>query len=217
MNHDYLKLCLITNLASKSLAHYEKFILSAARGGITSLQIREKNLSLIELKYFALTIQSILKPFKIPIILNDHVELAKEINAEGVHLGQSDMDPRKARDILGPDKIIGLSIESFPQLEIANQLDCIDYIAASAIFPSHSKPNCKTLWGLQGLKQIYATTHHPVVAIGGIHLSNLSQVIQHGATGVAVISAIHDHPDPETISAILLGKINQIARRSCYA
>lgn len=210
MNNDYLRLCLITNLSSRSLDDYEAFMMCAARGGITSVQLREKNASPSELKILATKLQSILKPFNIPLIINDHVDIAVEVNADGVHLGQADMSPSDARVRLGPDKIIGLSIETLPELAMANELDCINYIAASALFDSQSKTHCKTLWGLTGLKQLSQLAHHPVIGIGGIDAENVTGVIENGAEGVAVISAIHNHPDPEAISTLFINKINKI-------
>lgn len=194
-----LKLCLLTNIESTSFDQYKKFLISAIRGGVTSIQLREKNLAYDELKSLALSIHALLKPHQIPLIINDHVDLAKEIDAEGVHLGQSDVSPVYARNILGQDKIIGLSVESWDELEKANQLNCIDYIAASAVFKSKTKTNCRTIWGLNGLKEIVKKSIHPVVAIGGIDGSNMSEVMKSGVTGVAVVSAIHAHKDPEAI------------------
>lgn len=208
MKNEYLKLCLVTSIASRSLDQYKKLIINAIHGGVKSVQLREKNLSFEELKSLALSLQSILKPLNIPLIINDHVNLAKEINADGVHLGQADMSPLETRKILGPNKIIGLSIESMQELEIANQLNCINYVAASAIFPSKTKRDCKTLWGLEGLKQLTEKAFHPVIAIGGINSRNVSKVIENGAFGVAVVSIIHDHSHPEKISALLINKIN---------
>jgi thiamine-phosphate pyrophosphorylase len=209
MNNEYLKLCLVTNISSCNFDHYEKFISSAALGGVTSVQLREKNMDYSELKYFALMIQATLKPFNIPFIINDHVELAKEINADGVHLGQSDMPPLEARHILGENKIIGLSIESLAQLKIANHIDCINYIGASAIFSSHTKSDCKKIWGITGLKKLSTLTRHPIIGIGGITVNNVCEVIKNGADGVAIISAIHDHSNPQEISDIFIKKINK--------
>lgn len=214
MKYDYLKLCLVSHIGSRSLNQYHKLILEAVHGGITSLQLREKNMPIEKLKSFALSIKWLLKPFSIPFILNDHVDLAKEIDADGVHLGQSDLLPYDARAILGPNKIIGFSIESLHELEMANQLPCINYVAASAIFESKTKRDCKMLWGLCGLKKLVQRSLHPVIAIGGIHLGNVEDVMEQGASGVAIVSAIHDHPQPAYITETLIKKIN--AKREKY-
>lgn len=150
-----------------------------------------------------------LRPLTIPLILNDHVDLAKEVDADGIHLGQSDCSPIEARQILGPNKLIGWSVETFEQLEQANECSCIDYIAASAVFLSQTKTNCKTIWGLEGLKKIAQHSIHPVIAIGGINVGNVRSVMKAGAAGVAVISAIYDHPQPEQAAQSLIQEINK--------
>lgn len=203
----YLKLCLVTHPQPKCLKAYEQFILQAINGGVSSVQLRLKN-SEAYLKEMALALMPLLKSLNIPLIINDHVALAKEIDADGVHLGQKDCPPELARQMLGPDKIIGWSIENWVQLERANELDCLDYIAASAIFPSKTKLDCKTIWGLEGLKKIVDYSRHPVVAIGGIDTHNVQEVMRHGAAGVALVSAIHDSPHPEQAACELIHQIN---------
>lgn len=206
-NIQCLKLCLVTHSKHQSIDLYKHTILKAARGGVTSIQIREKKSDISQLRDFALEIKSILKPFKISLIINDHVRLAKDIDADGVHLGQSDIHPIQAREILGPDKIIGLSIETLQELTIANQISCLDYVAASAVFKSKTKPNSKTLWGLTGLKQIVQRSVHPVVAIGGITLTNIEQIMELGTFGAAVVGAIHDAYDAQRAASDLIKKI----------
>ena len=183
------------------------FMLKAIQGGVTSIQLREKTKNLFEFHQLALQFKLILRPFKIPLIINDHVEIAKDIDADGIHIGQSDLSPDKARKILGPEKIIGWSVETLKELEIANQLTCINYIAASAIFSSKTKSDCKTIWGITGLQKIIHLSKHPVLAIGGINLRNIRMVMDSGAYGVAVVSAIHDH-DPRKAAADLIAEID---------
>jgi thiamine-phosphate pyrophosphorylase len=202
-----LKLCLVTNIQKQSISAYRSLLLKAIQGGITSVQLREKTPDLVEFKQLALELKTILRPFNIPLIINDHVNIAKEIDAEGVHIGQSDLSPFEARKILGPEKIIGLSIETFEELQIANQLTCIDYVAASAVFPSKTKLDCKTIWGLDGLLQITQSSKYPVIAIGGIDISNIGMIIDHGACGAAVIGAIHNH-DPKKAAEDLIAEID---------
>jgi thiamine-phosphate pyrophosphorylase len=220
MQTRYLQLCLVSNLKNQSFQSYQPFLLQAIRGGITSFQLREKTKNLWEFRELALQFKSVLRPFNIPLIINDHVEIAKEIDAEGVHIGQSDMSPQMARKILGPHKILGLSIENFPQLNMANELSCIDYVAASAVFPSKTKPDCKTIWGLEGLRKITALSKHPVVGIGGITQRNIKQVMESGASGAAVIGAIHDYLEPEKAAQNLLKVIDEVTEKKrelvCY-
>jgi thiamine-phosphate pyrophosphorylase len=217
MNARALRLCLVTNLQNQPFRLYKSFLLRAIQGGITSVQLREKTKNLMEYQQLALQLKSILQPFKIPLIINDHVEIAKKIDAEGVHIGQSDLSPYEARKILGPSKIIGWSVETLKELEIANQLTCIDYIAASAVFPSKTKPDCKTIWGLDGLKQITQLSKYPVMAIGGVNLANIGMIMDNGACGAAVIGAIHDQ-DPRKAAADLITEIDSFIekkRRIC--
>lgn len=204
-----LKLCLVTEPKHASLDAYLNFLEQAILGGVTAIQIRDKHHSFATVYQSALAIKALLSSYSIPLIINDSIELAQRIDADGIHLGQSDMPPLDARKLLGKDKIIGLSIETLEQLDVANTLDCIDYVAASAIFKSKTKLDCKTLWGLDGLKQFSQASKHPVIAIGGITKDNVRQVVQHGASGIAVVSAIHDHPNPKLAAENFIQEINQ--------
>lgn len=208
MKRDDLKLCLITHMQHTPFSRYKEFILQAIAGGVTLVQLREKSKSLSDVRELALGLKALLQPLNVPLIINDHLTIAKEIEADGIHLGQGDVSPVEARQLLGPDKIIGWSIESMTELEMANQLTCIDYIAASAVFPSQTKTDCKTIWGLSGLQKIVKKSRHPVVAIGGIDASNIQQIINKGACGAAVISAIHASPDPKRAALELITAMN---------
>jgi thiamine-phosphate pyrophosphorylase len=190
-----LKLCLITNLTTQTIPQYIELVKEAIRGGVTMVQLRNKNEDFVNTEDLALALKEALMPLKIPLIINDNVELALKINADGVHVGNQDMNAQKARELLGPDKIIGISIESMEDLDAANRLVGNYYVAASAVFPSNSKNNCKKIWGLDGLQQIVKNSAHPVMAIGNINQSNIESVMKHGAVGAAVISAIHDNPE----------------------
>jgi thiamine-phosphate pyrophosphorylase len=209
---EQLELCLITDMQNKTISEYIKFIRDAIHGGVSMVQLREKSKGLEELKKIAIELQNILVPAKVPLIINDHVELAYEIDADGVHLGTSDMKWKGAREILGPDKIIGVSVESFEDIEHSNELTGNIYVAASAVFTSKTKLDCKKIWGLDGLKTVVERSVHPVIAIGDINEGNIKSVIKAGATGVAVISAIHDYK-PYEASAELLMKGRSCSRK----
>jgi thiamine-phosphate pyrophosphorylase len=209
MHQRYLQLCLVSNLQSQSFDHYRSFLLKAIQGGVTCVQLREKMLSKPAFTQLALQFKKTLSAFRIPLIINDYVDIAKEINADGVHLGQTDLSVIQARHILGPDKIIGLSIESFHQLQIANKMSSLDYVAASAVFPSKSKQDCKMIWGLEGLKKICQLSSHPVMAIGGITQNNARSIIDAGASGLAVIGAIHEASNPGLAAAKLIQNIQE--------
>lgn len=203
-----LKLCLVTHQQHHSLDNYEQFIRQAVHGGVTMVQLRNKGEPAL-VRELARALTRLLRPMNVPLIINDDVDFALELDADGVHLGQSDRPPEEARRMLGTDKIIGLSIETIEQLEQANQLDCIDYIGASAVFPSQTKTDCKTIWGLEGLKKIVTMSKHPVVAIGGINTDNARDVMQTGAAGLAVVSAIHEHKQPDLAAMQLIREINK--------
>jgi thiamine-phosphate pyrophosphorylase len=206
---DPLKLCLVTHFTAETYPQYEDFLLPVARSGITAVQLRIKNCSHALFLDYARKLKALLTPLNIPLIINDHVDIALEVDAAGVHIGQGDMTPARARDLLGADKIIGWSVENMEQLHTANALTSIDYIGASAVFPSTTKLDCKTIWGLAGLQELAAHSKHPVIAIGGINVDNVASVIAHGAHGVAVVSAIHQHPEPAMITHKMLTQINQ--------
>ena len=190
-----LRLCLITNIR-EDLTSYAQLIRKAIKGGVTMVQLREKDTDLEEVKNKALFLKEILQPFKVPLIINDFVELAAQVDADGVHIGNQDMSAKKARAILGPNKIIGVSIESFEDLANANNQADISYVTASAVFPSSTKPDCKTIWGLNNLQKLASKSTHPMTAIGGITTSNAGEVFNAGACGIAVIGALHDADDP---------------------
>lgn len=197
MKIDDLKLCLLTQRGEQPWPSYREMLHQAIDGGVTSIQLREKTYNETQLYYFASELKHFLTPLSIPLIINDHVDLAIQVQAEGLHLGQSDITPTQARERLKSHQWIGLSIESMAELAVANTLTDIDYVAASAVFPSRSKSNCAMFWGLDGLGQLVTQSHYPVVAIGGIDQQNIAQVIRQGVCGVAVISAIHDAPNPQ--------------------
>lgn len=190
-----LKLCLVTNVEG-DLTSYAEMIQRAALGGITMVQLREKHDDINHVREKAVFLKNILRPFGIPLIINDHVELAAEIDAAGVHIGPQDMPVEVARSILGKNKIIGLSIESLHQLYAANNQPDISYVTASAVFPSVTKIDCKTIWGINNLKKLVTESSHIITAIGGINSTNVLKVFNAGVCGVAVVSAIQNAPDP---------------------
>ncbi|MBN9543524.1 MAG: thiamine phosphate synthase [Alphaproteobacteria bacterium] len=204
-----MKLCLVTNMKQESFEEYSKMVVKAVKGGVTMVQLRDKHLSKEEYRHRAKLFKKVLLPFKVAFMLNNHVDIAKEIDADGVHIGQRDMDPESARKILGKDKIIGLSIETEYELEIANKMSWVDYVAASAVLPSRTKTDCRRLWGIEGLRGFVENSRHPVMAIGGIKQYNIDQIMQTGINGVAVIGAITDAIDPKEASSQLRQVIDQ--------
>lgn len=202
MMNDFYKLILVTHRQNTSLTEYLEFIKKCINSGVTCIQLREKNAEPEFKLHFALQLKELLTPYNIPLIINDDIDLARQIDADGVHLGQSDASVLIARDKLGNDKYIGLSIEAENQLKQANYLP-INYVAASAVFPSQHKKNLKTIWGIDGVSRLCKQSNHPIIGIGGINQYNLPQLMQAGAQGVAVIGALHQAADPVEMTLTL--------------
>jgi thiamine-phosphate pyrophosphorylase len=180
-----------------SLGRPLEFIVEAAvRGGVSIVQLREKSLSTRESIGAARRIQDILRPQGIPLIINDRVDVALAVGANGVHLGQEDMPYPEARKLLGKRAIIGLSVENMDQALEAEKLD-VDYLGVSPVFPTPTKTDTKAPWGLEGLRRLRPRSRHILIGIGGINSSNALDVLEAGADGLAVVSAVCSSPAPE--------------------
>lgn len=162
-------------------------------GGATILQIREKNLPEDEFLEEAKEIQALCKEFKIPFIVNDNINIAAEIKADGVHVGQEDMDAKKVRDMLGENAILGVSASTVEEALKAER-DGADYLGVGAVFPTSTKGDADSVT-FETLKEICETVSIPVVAIGGINADNLLKLKGSGIDGVSVISAIFASDD----------------------
>jgi len=178
----------------------------AVAGGVTMVQVREKSNDIQSFITRAQVVKTLLKGTGVPLIINDRVDVALAVDADGVHLGQSDMPAQMARTLIGPNKLLGLSIENEQQLHEANQLP-LDYIGLSAIFATPTKTNTIKQWGIAGLQKAINISRFPIVAIGGINQSNLDQIIKTGVDGVALVSAICHADDPKVAAAALLKQI----------
>ena len=186
---DLLKLYLVTDRNLSLGRSLEEVVSDAVSGGVTIVQLREKDISTKEFIELALRLKEILKPYDIPLIINDRVDVALAVDADGVHIGQSDMPYETARRLLGPDKIIGLSVESLQDLEMANSLD-VDYVGISPVYGTPTKTDTAEPFGLEGLRKAVEMSVHPTVAIGGMNASTVGEVMAAGTDGVAVVSAI---------------------------
>jgi thiamine-phosphate pyrophosphorylase len=136
------------------------------------------------------------------------VDVALAVGAGGVHLGQTDAPVAAARQLLGQDAVIGLSVESMEQVVAAEELD-VDYLGVSPVFATRTKPEAAAPWGLEGLKRVRAVSRHRLVGIGAITSSNAAEVIRSGAHGVAVVSAICSAGDPQTAARQLLVEVER--------
>lgn len=200
MNKNDLKLYAITDrqwLRGASLSEHVKL---AIEGGATMIQIRDKDIlstdsdaGLKDEYSEALEIKRICHEHKVPLIINDNVQFAIDIDADGVHLGQDDMNPAEARKLLGADKIIGVTAKTVEQAKKA-QADGADYLGSGAVFGSTTKLNAKPMTK-ELLREITAAVDIPVVAIGGINADNAATLKGTGIAGIAVVGAIFANAD----------------------
>ena len=188
MRPEILKLYLVTDPELSLGRSVTEVVKEAIQGGVTIVQLREKNASIKEFYAKALELKKILAGTGIPLIINDRIDIALAIDADGVHLGQSDMPYRIARKLLGNKKIIGISCPEDSLLIEANDLD-VDYVAVQA-YPTQTKANATHPRGIEGLKHSRMLSKKPLVAIGGIHLSNATEIASTKVDGLAVVSEI---------------------------
>lgn len=167
----------------------------ALDGGATFIQLREKHMEREALKEEALEIQKLCREYHVPFVLDDDVELAVEIGADGVHVGQHDMEAGSVRDLLGPDKILGVSAQTVEEALLAER-EGADYLGVGAVFPTGSKDDAEEI-SHKTLKDICDAVKIPVIAIGGITRDNVKNLSGSGIVGIAVISAIFAKPDIE--------------------
>lgn len=165
----------------------------ALDGGATFVQLREKKLDREDFLAEALEIQKLCKKYGVPFVINDEVSIAKDIDADGVHVGQSDMEAMDVRKVLGPDKILGVSAQTVEQAIIAEKHGA-DYLGVGAVFATGSKDDADDV-SHETLKAICEAVSIPVIAIGGITKDNVSELAGSGICGVAVISAIFGQND----------------------
>lgn len=186
-------LCLIADpTLCLSESDFVDRIRDAIDGGVTLVQLRDKRADLA----LARTIREVTREMGIPLIINDFPEVALEVEAEGVHVGQQDPPVDRARELLGPDAVVGLSVENQQQLEVASRLP-IDYVGISGIFPSSTKRIEAPPWGIEGLRTARRSSSIKMIAYGGIHVGNCASVLQAGPDGIALSSAIFYHSSPK--------------------
>lgn len=179
-------------LGERTLAQVVEDVL---KGGATFLQLREKELDREAILAEAREIQAIAARYHVPFVINDNVDIALACDADGVHVGQTDLMGRDVRALIGPDKILGITANTV-ELAVAAERAGADYIGAGAVFGTTTKQNAKNL-SLDTLKAICQAVNIPVVAIGGINADNLPQLAGTGAAGAAVVSALFAQKDPE--------------------
>ena len=202
-------LYLVTDRALCGGRALEDVVKQAIQGGVAWVQLREKDLSTRAFVEEAARIKAVLAAAKVPLIINDRLDVALAVGADGVHLGQDDLPCEVARRLLGPAAIIGLSVETWADVEAAERQP-VDYLGVSPIFATPTKTDTKGAWGLDGLARIKAFSRHPLVAIGGLNRGNIADVIRSGAEGIAVVSAICSAEDPMQAAADLVAVMQRL-------
>ena len=206
MNVDYT-LYLCTDRGLMSTPTLEEAVEAAIRGGVTLVQLREKDCSSGEFYRTAVSIKKITDAAGIPLIINDRLDIALAVDAAGLHIGQTDLPAQVARRILGPDKILGVSTATLQEAQKA-QADGADYIGVGAMFATGTKKNARSVT-MEGLAEIRRGVDIPIVVIGGVNEKNCAQFNGTGIDGLAIVSAIIAKPDIEAAAR----EIRSIFRR----
>ena len=200
-----LSLYLVTD-NSEDVEKFLNTIEEGIKGGVTVVQIREKTADTLEFYNLALKVKEITTKYDVPLIINDRVDVALAIDADGVHVGQSDMPCSVTRRLIGEDKILGVSAATIEEAKKAEK-DGADYIGTGAVFPTATKDDAPKITK-KDLKEIVDSINIPVVAIGGITLENASQLNDTGIAGLSVVSAIMSSENPKESSEKLLNIFN---------
>ena len=200
-----LSLYLVTD-KSDDVEKFLKTIEEAIKGGVSVVQIREKTADTLDFYNLALKVKEITEKHDVPLIINDRVDVALAVDAEGVHVGQSDMPCDVTRALVGPDKIVGVSAATIEEARKAES-DGADYIGTGAVFPTATKDDAPKITK-KDLKEIVESISIPVVAIGGITLNNAHELNDTGIAGLSVVSAIMSSENPKKSSEELLKIFN---------
>ena len=175
----------------------------ALKGGVTMVQLREKDLSEEAFEAEAVQVLALCRRYGVPLLINDNAALAVKIGADGAHVGQSDLQAEEARRLLGPDKILGVTAKTVEQAKAA-QAAGADYLGSGAVFGTTTKKDAKPM-DMALLKEITGSVQIPVVAIGGIHAGNAAKLAGSGIAGAAVVSGIFAKPDKKQAAEDLVG------------
>jgi thiamine-phosphate pyrophosphorylase len=189
----------------------EEVVVAAVRGGVTLVQLRDKHAGAESLLSQARALKTVLEPLGVPLIVNDRVEVARAAGC-GCHVGQTDLAPSAARAILGPDAILGVTIDAVEQADLVDPTE-VDYVAYGPFASTPTKPDAGAEIGPEGITAVRGLTELPLVAIGGLDVDNLPAAIAAGADGIAVVRAIMADDDPEAASEELRGTITAARRR----
>lgn len=201
MNNLDLSLYLVTN-NSEDEEKFLNIIEESLKGGVSVVQLREKKAETLDFYNLALKVKEITQKYNVPLIINDRIDIALAIDADGVHVGQSDMPAKTARSMIGEDKILGVSAANIKEAKKA-QRDSADYIGVGAVYPTNTKDDATSV-PKKELKEIVKSVDIPVVAIGGITQKNAHELNDCGIDGLSVVSAIMEAKNPKIASKNLL-------------
>jgi len=206
-NIDY-SLYLVTDSGLSKDRPILEIVEEAIKGGVSVVQLREKHATTKDFYHEAVIIKEICSKYNVPLIINDRIDIALAVSAEGVHIGQSDMPLKITRKILKDNAIIGVSVNNVEEA-IEAENGGADYIGLSPIFDTQTKTDTRKALGIQGIKKFKNIVSIPIVAIGGINKDNCTEIISEGADGIAVVSAIVSAENPFDAAKILKDKIEQ--------
>ena len=207
------RLYLVTEPGLVSQSRLQELLPALVDAGVTVVQLRDKRAPTRSLIDDAKALKAALAPANIPLIVNDRVDVALAAGADGVHVGNQDMSAADVRRILGPSAIVGRSIERLDDLQHLDDLGAVDYVAVSPVFATDTKPDIAPPLGLEGVRAVRRRARVPVIGIGGVHAGNVASVLDAGADGIAVVSAVLGAPDPAAAARALRAVIDGGPRR----
>ena len=208
MNREALRLYLVTNRYQDSLESFLKKVETACRSGVTIVQLREKNLTTNQYYQLAKQVKEITDAYQVPLIIDDRLDICLAVDAAGLHIGDDELPVSVARQVLGPEKILGVTAKTVKRALEAEEGGA-DYLGTGAIFPTTTKENAPITL-ISTLKTICQKVAIPVVAIGGLTSENIDQLIGTGIAGVAVVRDLMQAEDVEAKTQAFLTKLDDI-------
>lgn len=208
MNREALRLYLVTNRYQDSLESFLEKVETACRSGVTIIQLREKNLTTNQYFQLAKQVKEITDAYQVPLIIDDRLDVCLAVDAAGLHIGDDELPVSVARQVLGPDKILGVTAKTVKRALEAEEGGA-DYLGTGAIFPTTTKENAPITL-ISTLKTICQTVSIPVVAIGGLTSENIDQLAATGIAGVAVVRDLMQAKDIEAKTQAFLTKLDDI-------
>ena len=208
MNREALRLYLVTNRYQDSLESFLKKVETACRSGVTIIQLREKNLTTNQYYQLAKQVKEITDAYQVPLIIDDRLDICLAVDAAGLHIGDDELPVSVARQVLGPEKILGVTAKTVKRA-LEAETSGADYLGTGAIFPTRTKENAPITL-ISTLKTICQTVAIPVVAIGGLTSENIDQLVDTGIAGVAVVRDLMQAEDIEAKTQAFLTKLDDM-------